>query len=95
MNQPLFLYNHSTTKLWALLPEEMTIIPERRSQTYLLAFMHKQMWQKLPYTQEWYGLISLEITLTKIKEETTIMLSTPREAHFFIMIPKCKLSILF
>ena len=73
----------------------MAIIPERTSQTSLLAFMHEQMWQKLPYTQQWYGLMSLEITLTNIQKETTIMLSTSREVHFFIMIPNCEVSILF
>ena len=57
--------------------------------------MHEQMWQKLPYTQQWYGLMSLEITLTNIQKETTIMLSTSREVHFFIMIPNCEVSILF
>ena len=72
----------------------MAIIPERTNQTSLLAIMHEQMRQKLPYTQKWYGLLSLEITLTNIQKETTIMLSTPREVHFF-MIPNCEVSILF
>ena len=58
----------------------MAIIPERTSQTSLLAFMHKQMWQKPPYTQQWYGLMSLEITLTNIKRNNHHGVNTKRSS---------------